>query len=323
MWKQWAGYLIRESLIPRNQLCTDDFAGWLANQTNLALKGIIGIRAMSELSDLVGETEDAKYYKNISDVYIEKWQGYGLSRDRTHAKLAYTWYGSWTTIYNLFADALLCFHLPSGHGAGSGDAESKQKHFIPDDIYKNQSKWYLSVLQRYGLPLDSRHLYTKSDWEFFAGAITSTKTRKALVESIARWVNETITDRPFTDLYDTEGEGDFSPVRFMARPVVGGHFAPLVLKHACRGKPPRAWTFSTQKTTSWLTWPQRWQRISRRVFRFQLTMEWSCKTNCRATQVAVELANRRVWMHGLHPDIQSICILIITGAICESRWELG
>ncbi|CAH0044200.1 unnamed protein product [Clonostachys solani] len=243
MWKQWAGYLIRESLIPRNQLCTDDFAGWLANQTNLALKGIIGIRAMSELSDLVGEKEDAKYYKNISDVYIEKWQEYGLSRDRTHAKLAYTWYGSWTTIYNLFADALLCFHLPSGHGVGSDDAESRQKHFIPNDIYKNQSKWYLSVLQRYGLPLDSRHLYTKSDWEFFAGAITSTKTRQALVESIARWVNETITDRPFTDLYDTEGKGDFSPVRFMARPVVGGHFAPLVLKHACRGQASKGLDF--------------------------------------------------------------------------------
>lgn len=38
-----------------------------------------------------------------------------------------------------------------------------------------------------------------------------------------------------TDLYDTEGKGDFSPVRFMARPVVGGHFAPLALQQACNG----------------------------------------------------------------------------------------
>lgn len=44
-------------------MSTDDFAGWLALQTNLALKGIIGIKAMSEMADLVGETEDAKYYK--------------------------------------------------------------------------------------------------------------------------------------------------------------------------------------------------------------------------------------------------------------------
>jgi hypothetical protein len=45
-----------------------------------------------------------------------------------------------------------------------------------------------------------------------------------------------VTDRPFTDLYDTEGQGDFSPVRFMARPVVGGHFARLVLERACGGR---------------------------------------------------------------------------------------
>ncbi len=125
LWKQWTGYLVRESLIPQWQLSTDDFAGWLAYQTNLALKGIIGIRAMSELSDVLGEKEDARYYRNISDTYIRKWQEYGISRDGTHAKLSYDWYGSWTTLYNLFADSLLCFmfrnrpdrssrHQPSG-----------------------------------------------------------------------------------------------------------------------------------------------------------------------------------------------------------------
>lgn len=200
LWKQWAGYLIRESLIPHNQLCTDDFAGWLANQTNLALKGIIGIRAMSDMSEFIGQSGDAKYYKNISDVYIDKWQDYGISRDGTHAKLAYTWYGSWTTIYNLFADALLCFHLPKDSGHSSSEAQKTLKggsneHFIPDKIYSMQSKWYRAVLQRYGLPLDSRHLYTKSDWEFFAGAVASRDTREALVESIGLWVNETVTGK--------------------------------------------------------------------------------------------------------------------------------
>lgn len=43
--KQWTGYLVDEALIPANQLSTDDFQGQLANQTNLALKGIIGIEA--------------------------------------------------------------------------------------------------------------------------------------------------------------------------------------------------------------------------------------------------------------------------------------
>lgn len=99
LWTKWTGYLVRESLIPANQLCTDDFAGWLANQTNLALKGIVGIKAMSSIAEFVGEESDAEYYGSIADDYIDQWQEFGLSRDKTHAKLAYSWYGSWTTLY--------------------------------------------------------------------------------------------------------------------------------------------------------------------------------------------------------------------------------
>jgi len=207
LWKQWTGYLVREALIPSNQLSTDDFAGWLANQTNLALKGIIGIRAMSEISELVGETADAKYYRNVSESYIKKWQEeFAVSRDGTHAKLAYTWYGSWTTLYNLFADSLLCFHLPSSTiDLNDGLAQkpmSTQKPikdpvsktaFVSEKIYKIQSDWYHNVRQRYGLPLDNRHLYTKSDWEFFAVAVASKQVREEVVQSIALWVNETST----------------------------------------------------------------------------------------------------------------------------------
>jgi hypothetical protein len=278
LWKQWTGYLVRESLIPHNQLCTDDFAGWLANQTNLALKGIIGIKAMSEIADLVGEKDDAKYYRDTADEYISKWQEYGISRDKTHAKLAYTWYGSWTTTYNLYADSLLCFHIPEEKKTEEATGltswlfgqkpmvESKKSSFIPDEVYKMQSDWYHAVLQHYGLPLDSRHLYTKSDWEFFAAAVTSKKTRGEMLERIAVWVNETITgklrlsfpipsrqlrhgtdalvlDRPLTDLYDTEGEGGFPGPNFFARPVVGGHFAFLALERACGGKAAEALRF--------------------------------------------------------------------------------
>lgn len=49
-----------------NKVSTDDFAGWLALQTNLALKGIVGINAMSKLSILTGNDDDASYFK----VYI-------------------------------------------------------------------------------------------------------------------------------------------------------------------------------------------------------------------------------------------------------------
>jgi hypothetical protein len=56
---QWTQYLIEDSLIPAFQLSTDDFAGQLTNQTNLAIKGIIGIRCMAEIEKLLGN--NAKY----------------------------------------------------------------------------------------------------------------------------------------------------------------------------------------------------------------------------------------------------------------------
>ncbi|KAI9055180.1 hypothetical protein LZ554_000144 [Drepanopeziza brunnea f. sp. 'monogermtubi'] len=244
LWKQWTGYLVRETLVPANQLSTDDFAGWLANQTNLALKGIIGIRAMSEIAELVGEAEDAQFYRNVSETYIKIWEeDHAISRDGTHAKLAYTWFGSWTTLYNLFADSLLCFHLSSSSRlefAGAqkylGEPITSKTGFVSDRIYKIMSDWYHNVRQRYGLPLDSRHLYAKSDWEFFAVAVASTQVREEVVQSIALWVNETSTDLPLTDLYDTEGDGGFPGISFKARPVVGGHFAFLALERACGGK---------------------------------------------------------------------------------------
>jgi hypothetical protein len=239
LWKQWTGYLVEFSLEPANQLSTDDFAGWLALQTNLALKGIVGINAMSKLAELTGHDDDASYFKDTADKYIAKWEELGMSRDGTHAKLAYDWYGSWTTIYNLYADAQLCFHLEGTESS----SESKSPGFVPRHIYQKQSVWYHYVRQKFGLPLDSRHLYTKTDWEFFSMAVASKPVRSEILESVARWVNETVTDRPFTDLHNTEGDGNFPGPNFFARPVIGGHFAFLALERACGGRAMKGLSF--------------------------------------------------------------------------------
>lgn len=247
LWKQWTTYLVDFSLEPANQLSTDDFAGWLALQTNLALKGIIGIKAMAGLAELAQVDHDIETYENTSRVYIEKWEEFGISRDKTHAKLAYNWFGSWTTTYNLYADSLLCFHLETPKSSSSEgsqmpivEGDDHKKHgesgFVPQRIYQMQSDWYYAVRQKYGLPLDSRHLYTKTDWEFFSMAVAAPRVRADILQSVARWVNETSTDRPLTDLHDTEGTGGFPGPNFFARPVIGGHFAFLTLERACGGK---------------------------------------------------------------------------------------
>jgi hypothetical protein len=211
---------------------------------------------MSELAGLMGEEEDEKFYRNVSESYIETWQKEGMSRDGGRAKLAYHWYGSWTTLYSLFADAVLCFHphpeddnettvssttefdpaqqqqpLTQPHNSSN----PKHRNFIPHEIYSTQSSWYTTVLQTYGLPLDSRHLYTKGDWELQAAAVASPSTRSAILERVAKWVNETSTDLPLTDLYKTEDDGGFPGPQFKARPVVGSFFSGLALGRACGG----------------------------------------------------------------------------------------
>jgi hypothetical protein len=60
--EQWTEFLVEDSLIPASQLSTDDFAGHLVNQTNLAIKGIVGIAAMGQIETLLGNTAKAQSY---------------------------------------------------------------------------------------------------------------------------------------------------------------------------------------------------------------------------------------------------------------------
>jgi len=55
--------LVSDALIPSHQISTDDFAGPLANQTNLAIKGLIGIAAMGEIENILGVSNKASEYK--------------------------------------------------------------------------------------------------------------------------------------------------------------------------------------------------------------------------------------------------------------------
>lgn len=74
------------------------------------------------------------------------------------------------------------------------------------------------------------------------------------------------TDRPFTDLYNTEGDGGFPGIYFMARPVVGGHFAFLALERACGGRATEALRFLDEKAPADLdiekVLRQGWQRVA-------------------------------------------------------------
>ncbi|KAI1487959.1 glutaminase GtaA [Biscogniauxia mediterranea] len=213
--KQWAGYLVEEALIPADQISTDDFAGSLANQTNLAIKGIIGLRAMAEISQLTGNTDDATTYGNTATDYITQWQGYGINSaaDPPHTTLSYNEPDSHGLLYNLYSNSLLGFGTD----------------FVPQSVYDMQSAFYPTVALEYGVPLDTRHNYTKTDWMLWCAAIASDDTRDVFIDRVAAWIGVTPTNRALTDLYDAVTGNYPDGITFTARPVAGGHFALLAL----------------------------------------------------------------------------------------------
>ncbi|KAF2458173.1 glutaminase GtaA [Lineolata rhizophorae] len=233
---QWAEFLVDESLIPEHQLSTDDFAGKMANQTNLAVKGMIGLEAMSVIASATGHLEDADDYSAIAHDYIDQWLTLGIAHDESppHTTLGYGLNDTYGLLYNIYEDAALGLDL------------------VPDWVYDMQSSFYPFVEARYGVALDTRHDWTKgryptrilkprltgmplarSDWEIFVAAVSSLETRNMLIGDIAKWINETTTDHPLTDLYDSK-LGGYPGIMFTARPVMGAAFALLTME----GKAP-------------------------------------------------------------------------------------
>ncbi|KAL8942802.1 MAG: hypothetical protein Q9211_001231 [Gyalolechia sp. 1 TL-2023] len=213
--RQFASYLIQFSLTPGQQLSTDDFAGRLVNQTNLAIKGIVGIAAMSEIARIVDDPASAANYSSTASSFYAQWESYAIDPAGTHTLLAYQWRSSYSLLYNIYPALLLNLAV------------------IPPALYDMQSAFYPSVSQIFGVPLDNRHSYTKSDESLWTAATCRPETRRLFVNGLASWLNVTSTDKPFTDLLETLGEGGYpvspDPVTFIARPVAGGHFSLLAL----------------------------------------------------------------------------------------------
>jgi len=211
--QQWTSYLIQDSLYPANQISTDDFAGSLANQTDLALKGMIGIQAMAVIANLTGHTADAANYSATAHSYITQWQNLGVAHDANppHTTLNYGANDTYGLLYNLYPDRELALNL------------------VPQSIYDMQSAFYPTVSNKYGVPLDTRHNYTKDDWQMFAAAVAGKTTQTEAIHKLATWINETPLNRAFPDLFDTTTGDNNGIPQFIARPVQGGTFALLAL----------------------------------------------------------------------------------------------
>ena len=219
---KWATYLEDKGFDPENQLCTDDFAGHLAHNTNLSVKAIMGLASYARLAEMRGDAAAAARVRKVAEAFVARWVE--AAADGDHYRLTFDRPGTWSQKYNLVWDRLLGFGL------------------FPADVVEKEIAYYLTKQNRYGLPLDSRSTYTKLDWIVWTATLADRRQDfERLVAPIHTFLHESPTRVPMTDWYFTD-KG--TQAGFQARPVVGGVFIKFLADEALW----RQWAGRGQRT---------------------------------------------------------------------------
>jgi hypothetical protein len=200
---QWADYLAAVGYDPEHQLCTDDFAGHLAHNCNLSLKAICALGAFGKM---LRDTGREDRYSTLAAEMAQRWEREALDGD--HYRLAFDQAGTWSMKYNLVWDRLLGLDLFS------------------EEVTAKELAYYKTRCNAYGLPLDSRSDYTKSDWQMWVTALTDDEEFTDLIVSrMWDFLRESPDRVPFCDWYFTT----YPKIRgFQARSVQGGLFIKLL-----------------------------------------------------------------------------------------------
>ena len=202
----WTDYLVEKGLNPENQLCTDDFAGHFAHNTNLSIKAIMGVASYAYLADKSGKKEVAKEYFAKAKQMATEWEK--LADDGDHYRLTFDKPGTWSQKYNLVWDKLL------------------KTNIFPKEIAEKEIKYYLTKQNKYGLPLDNRETYTKTDWIMWTATMANDKaTFEQFIKPVYLFMNETTDRIPMSDWVYTDKPNQRG---FQARSVVGGYFIKML-----------------------------------------------------------------------------------------------
>ena len=221
---QWAWYLKLYGNDPEDQLCTDDFMGHLAHNANLSIKAILGIAAFGDLCRIRGELNRAARYKALARKYALHWMQ--AANDGNHYRLAFDKPNTWSQKYNLVWDKILGLNI------------------FPPSVAEKEIAFYKTVMQPYGLPLDSRTHLTKTDWSVWTATLAESKADfETFVSPIYDYLNQTTVRDPLADSYVTD---DIHSSGMHARPVVGGLFIKMLANPAIWKK----WSGKDKRTTS-------------------------------------------------------------------------
>lgn len=207
---QWAKYLEQYGLDPEEQLCTDDFMGHLAHNANLSVKAILGLAAYGDLCKQRGDSENADRYAQLAKTDAAHWVK--VAADGDHFRLAFDRPNTWSQKYNLVWDRILGLNV------------------FPPSVAQMEMAHYKKVMQRYGVPLDSRTHLTKTDWSFWSASLADNQTDfETIISPIYDYLNATTARSPFVDSYLTD---DIHSDGMHARPVIGGVFIKMLTDRA-------------------------------------------------------------------------------------------
>ncbi|KAI9447112.1 hypothetical protein BJY52DRAFT_375069 [Lactarius psammicola] len=211
----WADYLSNSTLLIRDQSSADGLSA--NNQTNLAIKGIIAIKAMSNMSSIVNQAADVDKYSRAAVSLYAQWKSLALASNQ-HLLATYGQADSWTLGYNLFADVWL----------GTSVIESS--------IYSGQSSFInnltlTSTFSNFGMPVDSLGLdpsVAVSSWNLFVAAMTQNQDlRTNLISRVHSRASYNASAGVFPLNYDSTSGAAFLG---RASPAQGAMYAPLALK---------------------------------------------------------------------------------------------
>ena len=202
----WADFLLEKGFDPENQRNTDMFTGYSAHNTNLSIKAILGLASYGRLADMLGKNEVARKYTNEARAMALEWVR--MANDGDHYRFAFDQPGTWGQKYNLVWDKILKINV------------------FPHEIPEQEVAYYLTKQNLYGLPLDSREAYTKSDWIVWSATLSPNKEMfQQFIFPLYRFVNKTTDRVPMSDWYWTDRP---QRVAFQGRSVVGGYFIKMV-----------------------------------------------------------------------------------------------